>query len=475
MRILSCLLLVLALSVFAASAQASFGEPLLISALADAATCVYACDIDGDGDNDVLSSSYFDNKIAWYRNNGSGAFSDQIVISSTANGANSVFACDLDGDGDNDVLSACWLGNKVYWYENTDGNGTFSSAKMITGSAVGAHSVYACDIDGDGDMDVLSASYYDHKIAWYENMGEGGTRFGLQQVITATAYNALSVFAIDLDGDNDIDVLSASRADNKIAWYRNTDGKGTFGAQQVISTSTVEPFCVFACDIDNDGDNDALSASETDNKIAWYENTDGNGTFGPQQIITTSAYGAEYVRACDIDLDGDVDVLSASYYDDKIAWYENTDGDGTFGAQQIITTGASGAFAVGAADLDGDGDFDVLSASGDGDKIEWYRNDCVTSAGDEEDHSTPFKYDLMNYPNPFNPTTVIQYELREKGLVTLKVFDVLGHEVATLVDEEKPRGRYKVEFDAGDLASGIYFYRFKVGDYIESRKMVLIR
>ncbi len=474
MRIISFLLVVLALSVFAARAQGSFGEPLLISALTNAATCVYACDIDGDGDEDVLSSSYFDNKIAWYRNNGSGTFSDQIVISSTASGANSVFACDLDGDGDNDVLSACWLGNRVCWYENTDGKGSFSEEKVITGSTLGAHSVYACDIDGDGDIDVLSASYYDHKIAWYENTDGKGT-FGPQRVIIATAYNALSVFAIDLDGDNDTDVLSASRFDNKIAWYENTDGTGTFGPRQIITTSTDEPFCVFACDIDNDGDNDVLSASEVDNKIAWFENMDGNGTFSAQQIITTSASGAEYVRAGDIDLDGDADVLSASYYDSKIAWYKNTDGTGAFGPQQIITTGAIGAFAVGAADLDGDGDLDVLSASGDGDKIEWYRNDCVTSAGDEEDHSIQLKYDLMNYPNPFNPITVIQYELRERGLVTLKVLDVLGHEVATLVNEEKPRGRYRVEFDAGDLASGIYFYRLKAGEYVESRKMVLIR
>ena len=97
--------------------------------------------------------------------------------------------------------------------------------------------------------------------------------------------------------------------------------------------------------------------------VAWYENTDGRGTFGPQQVITTQAAGAGSVHAADLDGDGDMDVLSASWDDNKIAWYENTDGRGTFDQQRVITTQANEARSVYAADLDGDGDMDVLSAS----------------------------------------------------------------------------------------------------------------
>ena len=85
--------------------------------------------------------------------------------------------------------------------------------------------MYATDLDGDDDVDVLSASYDDGKIAWYENTDGRGT-FGLQQVITTQAAGAQSVYAADLDGDGDMDVLSASRVDDKIAWYENTDGRG---------------------------------------------------------------------------------------------------------------------------------------------------------------------------------------------------------------------------------------------------------
>ena len=284
-----------------------------------------------------------------------------------------MFAADLDGDGDIDVLSASQGDNKIAWYENTDGLGAFGPQQVITTAARGAHSVFAADLDGDGDIDVLSASFVDFKIAWYENT-DGLGAFGPQQVITTAADWAWSVFAADLDGDGDPDVLSASSHDNKIAWYENTDGLGAFGPQQVITTALNSARSVFAADLDGDGDIDVLSASQTDFKIAWYENTDGMGAFGPQQVITTSANHPQSVYAADLDGDGDIDVLSASVGDDKIAWYENTDGLGAFGPQQVITRAADGAYSVYAADLDGDGDVDVLSASIDDDKIAWYEN-----------------------------------------------------------------------------------------------------
>ncbi len=101
-----------------------------------------------------------------------------------------------------------------------------------------------------------------------------------------------------------------------------------FGPQQII-TNVDTPYSVYATDLDGDGDMDVLSASDIDDKITWYEN-DGDGNFGPQQIITENVNDATSVYATDIEGDGDMDVLSASEDDDKIAWYEN-DGDGNFG------------------------------------------------------------------------------------------------------------------------------------------------
>jgi len=91
-------------------------------------------------------------------------------------------------------------------------------------------------------------------------------------------------------------------------------------------------------------------------------------------------------------------------------------------------------------------------------------------------------YLSQNYPNPFNPTTTIKYQLPEFSFVTLKVYDVLGSEIALLVNEEKPMGSYEVEFDASKLSSGVYFYRLQAvpngrqaGSFVVTKKMVLLR
>ena len=252
-------------------------------------------------------------------------FGTQQIISTDVEGASTVYSVDLDGDGDMDVLSGSKSNtnpDKLVWYQNTDGAGTFGAEQIISTAVDWVQSVYATDLDGDGDLDVLSASYNDDKIAWYPNSGAG--TFGSQQVISSNANGAYSVYAADLDRDGDLDVLSASFFDHNIAWYKNTDGSGTFGMEQVISTAMSGTTDVHAEDIDGDGDLDVVSASYWDGKVAWYENTDGAGTFGAQQEIISITEGkTTSVYAADMDNDGDVDVLSTSETNNKIAWYEN--------------------------------------------------------------------------------------------------------------------------------------------------------
>ena len=87
-----------------------------------------------------------------------------------------------------------------------------------------------------------------------------------------------------------------------------------------------------------------------------------------------------------------------------------------------------------------------------------------------------FNYKLeQNYPNPFNPTTNIRFQIPESGMVTLKVYNILGKEVATLVKEERSAGSYEVEFDASSLPSGVYFYQLKAGSFIKTNKMILLK
>jgi hypothetical protein len=97
--------------------------------------------------------------------------------------------------------------------------------------------------------------------------------------------------------------------------------------------------------------------------------------------------------------------------------------------------------------------------------------------GVEEDLSVyPTEYSLyQNYPNPFNPITSIKYSIPKLSFVTIKIYDVLGSEVATLVNEEKPVGSYELNWNAVNLPSGVYFYRLQAGSFIQTRKMVLLK
>jgi hypothetical protein len=93
----------------------------------------------------------------------------------------------------------------------------------------------------------------------------------------------------------------------------------------------------------------------------------------------------------------------------------------------------------------------------------------------EEGGGGPDGFQLGNYPNPFNSETIIRWQIVLTSFVDLRVYDVLGREVAMLVNETRPAGRYEVTFDASRLATGIYLCRLSAGDYVQVRKMILLR
>ena len=209
-----------------------------------------------------------------------------------------------------------WLTTR---YENLDGSGGSWSYHEISTAADYANSVFATDLDGDGDVDALSASRDDNTIAWYENLDGSGGSWSYHEIYTA-ADGASSVFGIDLDADGDVDVLSSSYTDGTIAWHENLDGDGGSWTSHAISAAADGASSAFGIDVDTDGDVDVLSASLADDTIALYENLDGSGGSWSYHEISTAADGATSVLGIDIDGDGDVDVLSSSRYDNTIAW-----------------------------------------------------------------------------------------------------------------------------------------------------------
>ena len=315
-------------------------------------------------------------RISWYENDGAATPGFSIHLVTTAvNSPRSVAAADLDGDGDTDLLSASAFDAKIAWYESDGGTTPAYTARSISTSAAGAQSVHAADIDGDGDIDVLGAALGGDRISWYENDGEVPPSFATHS-ISSSAAGAVSIFASDVDGDGDIDVLAALQGEDEIVWYESDGASPPAFVERIVSNSAAGTQTVFATDVDRDGDVDLLAASQDDDTIAWFENDGAVDPAFTERLISESADQARSVSAADLDGDGDVDLLSASQGDDTIAWHENDSihRDAVFPeATPLATSGAD--WAMPSADVDGDGDVDLFTVSRNAPGVAWHEND----------------------------------------------------------------------------------------------------
>lgn len=436
--------LLTAMCLFYIVAYSQFGLQQIITQTANGTQIIAAADIDGDGNSDLVSANKFGNSITWYKNlDGLGTFGSENLIASL-NETTFVSAADIDGDGDIDLMAVAYFIDLVVWYENLDGNGNFSSQKIISNQADGASSVSIADIDGDGDMDILSASDF-LGLAWYENL-DGQGNFSTTKIIDNTISNSRSVVAVDMDDDGDVDILGNSSDTERIFWIENMDGIGTFGILHSINEIGSYSNVVFAADADGDGDKDVFSASPGDNEIAWFENLDGLGNFGPKSTITDTLENAWTVFAADLDNDGDIDVLATSVetFGGEIVWFENLDGQGNFSSKKIISTEVQSPRSVIAADIDNDGDMDVIASSQNDDKIAWYEN--MTIIGVEENHINA----RTIYPNPTKG--LIYISSKKEPIIGATIFDILGKKVLQL------NGNIQ-QLDISNLQSGMYFLK----------------
>ncbi|QQS36630.1 MAG: SBBP repeat-containing protein [Ignavibacteriales bacterium] len=157
--------------------------------------------------------------------------------------------------------------------------------------------------------------------------------------------------------------------------------------------------------------------------------------------------------------------------------YVTENGVGIFSASDIeLTANTSHIFIPDWIDLTGSQLVVLIDVGNNGTIDDTLHLNNTVDVKDEGSLLSPKEFQLaQNYPNPFNPITTIQYSIPQRSNVVLKVYDVLGNEVAVLVNEEKYRGVYSVNFDASQYASGIYLYRIQAGSFVETKKMILIK
>jgi hypothetical protein len=341
-----------------------------------------ALDVDQDGDLDVAIASVLDNRVLWFENlDGLGTFGPEQLIDANLTGAIYLQPADINGDGREDLVVAAASAGIVAWYEQLGDGSGFSPRQEISTSLSSVENAQAADLDGDGDLDVVAAARYAPlgQVVWFENLDGAGT-FGSAKLVNNTVSSAREVVAVDLDGDLDLDLAVVSMLDNRVVWFENEDGAGTFGPERLISTQSITPTTIQAGDMDGDGDWDLVVTSFYANRAEWFENVDGQGTFGELRVIGAAPRGPESLELSDLDNDGDLDVMVTSVVDDTLVWFEHLDGGGQFAAAVTIDGNLPGASAVTAADLDGDGDLDLLGAAYDLSRVLWYRNELIRSS-----------------------------------------------------------------------------------------------
>jgi len=438
---------------------------------------IYSSDLDGDNDLDVVAASLEDNQIIWWRNDGGNPIVwTKYIVGNNVISAHSVYAADFNGDSLKDVVGAAYVGTPgVAWWRNNGGNPISWTKFTVANNFINAHEVYVFDLDKDNDMDILGASSDLNRIAWWRNDG-GDPLVWTEQILSSNVTLAKSVTAGDLDGDQDNDIIGASIANNDIIWWRNDGGQPIQWTQILIDGNFIGAHRVQAVDMDDDNDLDILGAAYLGHQISWWRNDGGDPIVWTKQVIGTGFTNACVAYAVDLDGDNDKDVIGTGQGINQVAWWRNDGGEPIQWTKFIITNNFTRPWPLYADDLDGDQDKDIIvgSSHNGSNLVKWWRNDGVT--GVENASSFVKDFDLFqNYPNPFNPITEIKYQIPDMSFVSLKVYDVLGNEIVTLVNEEKPVGEYKVEFNGKDLTSGFYFYKLLTGRFVETKKMILLK
>ncbi len=298
-------------------------------------------------------------------------------------GCHFAFPADMDGDGDMDVLSSQTAVSpyRAAWFEN-DGTGAGWDMHVITINYPTPRCAYPGDLDGDGDMDVIVAnsSLADRGIEWWRNddrSGDSWTRFTIDDDFGSPRF----VCCADINGDDTLDVVSASGGNPyQIAWWESsTTPPDSLWEKQVVSNSSRSARELFTVDLDQDGDMDILCVSpySINEGVQFWRNNDGLGTDWSFIEVNQHLTGAESVHAANIDSDTDMDVI---YCEDRepepvrAYWCENVDGTCTNWEEHEISNTLDNPEGVHAADVTGDGFVDIIVGLDEGQQLRLYRN-----------------------------------------------------------------------------------------------------
>jgi hypothetical protein len=436
-----------------------------------------ARDLDLDGDIDLAIANWglsnvTEGVLSILHGNGDGTFnlSDSYTIGKAAK---VIIAEKFNDDEYPDLAIVQDRSHNVAVFIN-NGSGSFQGPVNYDVD-LNPLSLTSGDFNRDNKLDLVTANYNGDNFSVLPGNGDG--TFGTRTDFT-TSHGSRDVIAADINNDLFLDMIvlcsEISQSINLIAIHFG-NGDGTFGSASNFNIPGAYAWDMAQGDFNEDNNLDLIVTDLETNEVYEYIGN-GNGTFSSGNLIGQVPDPLSVIPG-DYNKDNFLDIAVSDGDNDNITLFLGN-GDGSF-IKQVPSYGSQEAWNLIAADFDGDEDLDLAATTGiaGSPHITILNNKTIISVvEDKKLISAPDHFILeQNYPNPFNPLTKIKYSVKSAQKVTLKVFDLLGREITTLVNEEKPAGTYEVIFDAKNLPSGIYFYKISAGEFNSVKKMVLLK